>query len=218
MEIYNDNYCVYAHINKINGKMYVGQTGKLPEKRWDNGNGYKKCPYFWRAIQKHGWDNFYHEVIASHLTKEEADNFEILLINKLSLRDKEYGYNLKEGGSYGSIPEETKQKIREANTGKFHSDETRKRMSNIKIGNKNSFYGKHHSNTSKQKIKEANSGKNNHNSKPVYQYDLQGNFLKEWDNMTRIAETYGVGRTTVMRYCRNQNVFMNQFIFKLEKT
>ena len=69
MEIYNGNYCVYIHINKINGKMYIGQTCQKPEKRWNSGKGYKDDVYFSTAIQKYSWDNFEHEVIASILTK-----------------------------------------------------------------------------------------------------------------------------------------------------
>lgn len=218
VEIYGDNYCVYVHINKVNGKKYVGQTCKRPTERWDSGRGYKKCPYFWKAIKKYGWNNFEHEVIASHLTKEEADNFEILLIEKLNLRDRNYGYNLREGGSHGSISDETRQKIREANTGKRHSDETIQKLREIKTGDKNDFYGKHHSEESKRKISDGVKNSQNNNSKTVYQYDLQGNFLKEWRNMTRVAEAYNVGRTTVMRYCRSGDIFLNQFVLKLEKT
>lgn len=218
MEIYNDIYCVYIHINKINGKKYVGQTCQTVEKRWQSGHGYEKCPYFWNAIQKYGWGNFDHEIVASNLTKEEADNFEKLLINKLNLLDRECGYNLKEGGSHGSLPEETRQKIRESHIGQYLSDETKKKISESKTGEKNNFYGKHHSDASKQKIKDANTGRNNHNSIIVYQYDLQGNFICEWDNMTRVAEAYNVGRSTIMRYARSEKVFMNEFIFKLEKT
>lgn len=218
MEIYNGIYCVYVHTNKINGKKYVGQTGKRPMERWDRGRGYVKCPYFWRAIQKYGWDNFEHEVIASNLTKEEADNFEKLLIDKLNLQNRDYGYNLKDGGSHGSLPEETKQKIREANTEKHPSEETRKKISESKTGEKNNFYGQHHSNESKRKISTAVMNSQNNNSKKVYQYDLQGNFLQEWKNMTRVAEAYNVGRTTVMRYCRSQDIFLDKFILKLEKT
>ena len=217
MEIYNGIYCVYVHTNKINGKKYVGQTGQRPERRWQNGYGYEKSPHFWRAIQKYGWDNFEHEIIASNLTKEEADNFEKLLINRLDLQGRESGYNLKDGGSYGSIPEETRQKIREANTGRHHSDETKKQMSAMKTGDKNKFYGKHHSDTSKRKISESIKRSPNNNSKKVYQYDLQENFLKEWDNMTRVAEAYNIGRTTVMNHCRNGKPINGEFILKLEK-
>ena len=100
MEIYNGTYCVYIHINKINGKKYVGQTifGDYPKRRWRNGTGYSNQLYFHSAIEKYGWDNFEHEVIASNLTKEEADNFEKLLIAKLNTSDRNFGYNLTLGG------------------------------------------------------------------------------------------------------------------------
>ena len=100
MEIYNGTYCVYVHINKINNKRYVGQTvyGDNPKKRWGNGTGYQTQQLFWRAIQKYGWDNFEHEIVASNLTKEEADNFEILLIEKLNTTNPQFGYNISHGG------------------------------------------------------------------------------------------------------------------------
>ena len=85
MMICNGNYCVYIHINKINGKMYVGQTISQNNinRRWNNGKGYKSCSLFWRAIQKYGRNNFEHEIIASNLTLDEANNFEELLISLL---------------------------------------------------------------------------------------------------------------------------------------
>lgn len=226
MEIYNDTYCVYVHINKINGKMYVGQTHKSPENRWCNGKGYKSSPHFYSAIQKYGWDNFEHEIVASNLTKDEADNFERLLIDRLNLMQREYGYNLKEGGAGGKFSEATIRKMSESHSGEKHH-----------------MYGKHLPVTTKKKISESHmkrrqnvefennldqhteeNNKSNvtkmqfDNSKKVYQYDLQNNFLKEWANMTRVAEAYNVGRTTVMRYCRSGDIFLNKFILKLEKT
>lgn len=47
------NYTVYMHVNKANGKTYIGITSKKPEKRWNNGNGYKQNKYFDNAIKKH---------------------------------------------------------------------------------------------------------------------------------------------------------------------
>ena len=66
----NNNYCVYMHTNKINGKRYVGQTCKKPEYRWVNGKGYKGSPHFFSAIQKYGWNNFEHQIIAEKLSKK----------------------------------------------------------------------------------------------------------------------------------------------------
>ena len=105
------NYSVYAHTNNTNGKIYIGITKLNPQKRWGkNGNGYKEQVKFYNAIQMYGWDGFTHEIVASNLTKEEAENFEITLIEMFdSIKN---GYNIKKGGCViGCFTEETIEKI-----------------------------------------------------------------------------------------------------------
>mgnify|MGYP002351077276 FL=1 len=97
-----DIYTVYVHINKIDNKIYIGQTKQVNLNiRWANGMGYNHNINFKNAIEKYGWDNFEHEIIASGLTKEEAENFEKLLIEKLETTNSEKGYNVQTGGCYG---------------------------------------------------------------------------------------------------------------------
>ena len=190
LEVYNGTYCVYVHTNKINGKKYVGQTvhGDRPHKRWDNGNGYLHCPYFYKAIQKYGWDNFEHEVVAKNLTAQEADNLEKLLIEKLNTMCPDKGYNLEPGGTKNKILSEvTKKKISESHIGdknpmygvslngekngmygKHHTDETKKKISEAISGEKNGNYGKQMSDEQKQKISQSKKGKYVGENSPWY--------------------------------------------------
>ena len=55
-------YKVYLFIFP-NGKFYCGYTSQTLQRRWDNGNGYKKCPLVYKAIQKYGWDNITKKLI-----------------------------------------------------------------------------------------------------------------------------------------------------------
>lgn len=113
-------YTVYAHVNKTNGKIYVGMTSQRVSKRWNNGGGYRRNEYFYRSIQKYGWDGFEHEILASHITKEEAENFEIKLIEKLNTTNPKFGYNITSGGEYyGNHTDETKRKISKNKLGKY---------------------------------------------------------------------------------------------------
>lgn len=132
------NYCVYIHRNKINQKAYVGITGITPEIRWGkNGQGYLRKkpngeygqPLMAHAIIKYGWDNFDHIIFDENLTKEEADHIECLLISLFDLRNPQYGYNIREGGSRGSFSDESKQKISQARIGKALSVEHRRNIS-----------------------------------------------------------------------------------------
>jgi group I intron endonuclease len=163
MEIYNGNYCVYLHTNKINTKKYVGQTCMRPTKRWNSGKGYKDNPYFYRAINKYGWDNFEHEIIASNLTKEEADNFEKLLIKKLDSMNPDRGYNLQDGGSHGKPSELSRENIRKAAQKRNQNEEWRRKQSEshvgLQAGENNGMYGKKHSEETIQKLREASTGK-----------------------------------------------------------
>ena len=70
----NNNYKVYAHINKQNGKAYIGITNRpTPQRRWGlDGQGYKLQPKFYNAIQKYGWLEFEHCILSENLTKQEA--------------------------------------------------------------------------------------------------------------------------------------------------
>lgn len=95
----DNHYSVYIHINKVNGKSYVGVTGRYPVKnRWGpNGINYKS-QIFYRAIQKYGWDNFEHIIFASNLTIQEAKEMEVTLIKELKSLVAQNGYNVSEGG------------------------------------------------------------------------------------------------------------------------
>ena len=116
-------YCVYKHTSPT-GKVYIGITSRSVEKRWGNGTGYQGNRHFYSAIQKYGWKNFTHEIIACELTKKEACEMEIEFIAKYNSTDPRFGYNISTGGEHGSMgvpcSEEHKEKIRQSRLGERH--------------------------------------------------------------------------------------------------
>lgn len=150
----DNKWTVYVHISPSN-KYYVGITSqKYINTRWRNGKGYIKNQYFYRAIQKYGWNNFQHEIVANNLTKEEACNFEKILINKLNSNDYHYGYNISSGGESGSAGLYGE---KNPNYGHYWTNEQKKRMSEKRkgscTGDKNPNYGKPLSDEVKLKLK-----------------------------------------------------------------
>lgn len=239
MEIYNGTYCVYVHTNKINGKMYVGQTRQRPDKRWMNGLGYKLCTLFWKAIKKYGWDNFEHEIIASNLTLEEANHFEELIIRHLHTTDPEYGYNLRSGGENNYLSEETKKKIGGTNSGENNgmygkkgvlccnfgrpcSDETKAKISEANKGRlagaKNPMYGKHPSEESRKKMSEAHiglqAGLKSPHIKSVLQFSINGTFIRQWDYITEAANELHISNSNISACCKGRYKSAGGFIWK----
>ena len=97
-------WCIYKHVNKANGKIYIGQTRKSLQERWKNGKGYGSRTRFSQAIAKYGWDGFIHEVIEENIESQEyANEREIYWINYYNSYDCNYGYNMTPGGHSLSI-------------------------------------------------------------------------------------------------------------------
>ena len=93
---------IYLHRNKINNKVYIGQTIQDNlNHRWKNGKGYKTCTYFYNAILKYGWDNFEHIILeqSENWTQDELNNKEKEYIDLYKANDSTYGYNITDGGS-----------------------------------------------------------------------------------------------------------------------
>jgi len=168
-------YSVYVHINKINGKKYVGITKQPVLRRWRGGKGYRENKYFYNSIKKYGWDSFEHCVVAMGLSVEEAEKMEQGLISKYNSNNFRNGYNKTTGGETNKeYSEETRKKISDSRKGKYKgkdnpnygkhpSDEARETMRFNNKGIKNPFYGKKHSEEWRQKLSELNKGENHPN-------------------------------------------------------
>lgn len=143
-------YKVYMHEHLISKKKYFGITSKKnPNNRWSNGQGYKRCPKFWNAIQKYGWNNFKHIVLFDRLTKEEASEIEIELICYFNTTDINFGYNIANGGFNGNV-------------GLKRSDDFKRLMSKYakeRIGEKANHYNKKHSIKTKLLISKTSLGR-----------------------------------------------------------
>ena len=127
-----NNYCIYMHKNKVNGKKYIGQTCQKPEYRWGKeGKGYEQCPLFYSAIQKYGWDNFEHIIILTGLSAEEANLKEQELISFYKTTQKEFGYNLQKGGNNRIINESTRKKLSFSTTNRWKDPEFQKYFSDL---------------------------------------------------------------------------------------
>lgn len=97
---------IYKITNKINGKVYIGQTKRSIEERWrghcnqafDKKRDYQKFKLQY-AILEFGAENFTVEVIDYAATKEEANRKEIYWIKQYD--SVENGYNTSPGGRNG---------------------------------------------------------------------------------------------------------------------
>lgn len=149
-------WVIYIHKCKITNKYYVGQTCRKLEKRWGkNGKNYTEHNNlkFYNAIQKYGWENFEHYIVAKTHSLKEAYELEQYYIEKLDTYKN--GYNSTLGGS--------------GSKGKVISKEQREHLSKLLKGKEthgwkeyfilNPMFGKHHTEETKRKIGNANRGR-----------------------------------------------------------
>ena len=234
---------VYIHINKINGKKYIGQTIQSPIKRWDCGRGYNGCSRFFNAIKKYGWDNFEHKVFECN--ESDLDRIESELIAQYNTTNPQYGYNLEYGGHLNKhLSNDTKQKISQKLIGhKYHptrnivqltlEGELIKEYNSIKeaqmeTGSNHIFECCNRKRTQSKgyiwlykedyeyMVKQGNiiTTKKRQYNIPVLQYSLDGEFIAEYNSISDAERKLGNNHTHIWDVCNGKRKKANGFIWK----
>lgn len=132
-----------------------------------------------------------------------------------------------------SIPhtEETKRYLSDINKGennpmfgKKHSDEVKENQSLRVSGINHPMFGKKHSKSNIEKIKNnrivnqerINEISRKNNSKSILQYDLEGNFIKEYESIKIAAMEIGLSESLIGKTCRGVVKNPKKFIFKFK--
>ena len=106
---------VYKIKNKINGKLYIGQTIQSLEKRWKaHLKKTSNCTILKNAIKKYGSKNFEVSIVSFCDNSEQMNKREIKYI-KIFKSKHPNGYNVFGGGNDYRHTKETKRKLSEIN-------------------------------------------------------------------------------------------------------
>ncbi len=81
----------------------------------------------------------------------------------------------------------------------WKDEDRRKWMSESKIGSKNPNYGKHYTDEEKKCRRDKL-------SKPIFQYTLDGTFVKQYKSVKEAAEENGYDRGNLSRSCRSRRI------------
>lgn len=216
---------IYKITNLINNKIYIGRDKNNNTKYFGSGFLIKK------AIKKYGKCNFKKEILEFCNNEKELNEKEIYWIKKLKSQNPKIGYNLCDGGHDGSNWSMHPNKIdilkkitdnhadvsgnKNSMYGKKHTEDSKKKMSiNTKLAFENNpSLSKDHSELLKNKYKGRNNP--NYNSCVILQYDLNMNFIKEWKDLYSLKED-GFNSKLISQCCRGRYKKSHGFIWKFK--
>lgn len=127
---------IYKIINTITLKVYIGKTIKPLDYRFKRHiiNANKKVNrYLYDSINYYGKDAFKIEVV-EECAEELLCEREIYWISVHKSNQKEFGYNMTDGGDGGKMQPESIEKMRLKKIGRKTSDETKKKQSESHVG------------------------------------------------------------------------------------
>ena len=190
---------IYTFKNKVNDKVYVGQTCRTFKERMGEHLRHKNTT-LGKALAKYGIDNFEYKIIDEAKTIEELNEKEIFWIEKLNSITP-YGYNLCKGGNNTlgyNHKEESKEKMRLSKKGTFKGED-------------NPFFGKKHTLETRQKMRDAwteerkeqlrlSAKTRNYRTVKVRNVDTGEVF----DSVKKAAEKYSLKDTHISRVCKGK--------------
>lgn len=227
---------IYSITNEINGHAYIGKTNNLVRRWKEHCYGHGGTAILNKAFKKYGIEHFIFDIVAQipfDSIEELNDALNQLEMYYIALYDTlNNGYNATAGGdgtSFYHHSEQTKRKISQSQIGKILSEEHKRKCRVANLGN-------HHTEKAKEAIRQAllhrdssvydrvanklRGRTRNHDMimrgaakrrKPILQYDLQGNFVKEWEGASCIE---GFERANIEACCKGKISRSQGFIWK----
>lgn len=212
---------VYRHIFP-DGKVYVGMCRRHPEVRWMEGEGYLNNKELYTAINKYGWDNIRHEIVGQNLTEEEALAIESLLIDLHNSGDEHSGYNKTTSTKRSQSREIAQYDLQgnllatypSANAAGRAIGTSGRNLARAAANRRVSYnFIWKYTDDSTEIIPPTNviARKRNPNcallrpglkTKPVIQFDLDGNFLDRFASISEATRITGVSSTCISGACR----------------
>ena len=208
-------YIFYITVNSINGKFYFGVHRTNPQVF----DGYIGCGIarqsqatldiaFHRAVKKYGYDNFKRTTIKVFDTKEEAYEFEKLIVTPTLLKSKQC-YNTTIGGIGGGNEIQKKTVYQFDLNGNFiksyksardaamavspdNQDTIRASIKNCCLGTSYSSCGFFWSYYKEFIKKEDYQNNINRRKNKIAQYTLSGKFIRYYDNITEARNATGL--------------------------
>jgi len=196
------NWKVYVHISPER-KAYVGMTSQKIKDRWGRGSSYRNNKDFYADIQRYGWDNFEHEVIADCLNFDEACLLEEETIRRYNSLVP-FGYNKSTGGEIPSkgCKRTAEQKRADSAAVKKRWEDEAYRASVIK--------------TMKDRGIRPPSrlGVPNPHKKEVLQYTTDGQLIKSYPSVAFTAKAFGVTIMSISNACHGKVKTSCGFVFR----
>lgn len=145
---------IYIVRSSATSKVYIGQTWyslqtRLTTHKRNARNGSGGISKLYNSMRKYGSDTFTINKLAEASSQERADELEDLYI--LQFDSINEGLNLKRGGAMGEYSEESRKKMSKSKTGEKNN------RYGI-IGESHPMFGKHHTDEAIQKISESQMG------------------------------------------------------------
>lgn len=181
---------IYLTINLINGKIYIGQLTRIGLHGY-LGSGAR----FKKALKKYGKQNFTRVTLCYCDNQEDLNKMEIYWIAYFNSTDAKIGYNVTTGGfGVSGFSARKGQKL---------SEQHKAKISQSHIGLKA---------TPEQREKQSKA-----KQKPIIEYDLQMNIIKEWPSALIASKELEIPRTNIGRVLRLQQKSVQNKIFRYKE-
>ncbi len=182
-------FYLYVLINKINNKIYVGQTENFERRRREHksySRYFSKGTPLYCSIKKYGFANFEMFPIEIANTAEEIDKLEIYWIKEFDSTNRKIGYNLCPGGK--------------VNRGNKWTEEQRKKHSELKKA-----YYKNNPEVL-AKLNKFNKGVRAHNAKySELVPEIRNIFLTCQYKIEELADKFKMDSASIRDICFNKN-------------